>query len=131
VNEPLRPDPAEGKDAIDDGEVLDALPVLAGERRLVSPRPLPDAIARSSGAVIPVVQAAAVAAGGFVAGAAVVGLVQRRQRRSAPTVKSGRRAQGIGRGGRTAAVGGELVQIVSSRSLLVDVHLLAPDGRDR
>jgi hypothetical protein len=131
VSEPLSTDPAEGKDAIDDGEVLDALPVLVGGRTLVSPRPLPGTIARSSGAVIPVVQAAAVAAGGFVAGAAVVGLVQRRQRRSAPTVRAGRRARGVGRSGRTAAVGGELVQIVSSRSLLVDVHLLAPDGRDR
>jgi hypothetical protein len=124
VSEPLRTDPAEGRDAIDDGEVLDALPVLVGERTLVSPTPLPGAIGRSSGAVIPVVQAAAVAAGGFVAGAAVVGLVQRRQRRSAPTVKGGRRARGVGRSGRTAAAGGELVQIVSSRSLLVDVHLL-------
>jgi hypothetical protein len=131
VSEPLRTDSAEGKDAVDDGEVLDALPVLASEPVLVRTRPLPGAVARSSGAVIPAVQAAAVAAGGFVAGAAIVGLVQRRQRRSAPVVKGGRRGRVAGRGGRTAAVGGELVQIVSSRSLLVDVHLLAPDGRDR
>jgi hypothetical protein len=131
VSEPLRPDRAEGEDAIDDGEVLDALPVLASEPTLATARPLPGAMGRSSGAVIPAVQAAAVAAGGFVAGAAVVGLVQRRQRRSAAVVKGGRRGRGVGRGGRTAAVGGELVQIVSSRSLLVDVHLLAPDVRDR
>jgi hypothetical protein len=131
VSEPLRTDPAEGKEAIDDGEVLDALPVLASERTLVAARPLPGALARPSGVVIPAVQAAAVAAGGFVAGAAIVGLVQRRQRRSAAAVKGGRRGRGVGRGGRTAAVGGELVQIVSSRSLLVDVHLLAPDGRER
>jgi hypothetical protein len=98
---------------------------------LVTSRPLPGALARSGGAVIPAVQAAAVAAGGFVAGAAIVGLVQRRQRRSAQVVKGARRGRGAGRAGRTAAVGGELVQIVSSRSLLVDVHLLAPDGRDR
>jgi hypothetical protein len=117
--------------ALDDGEVLDALPVLASEPRLMSTRPVPSTIARSSGVVIPAVQAAAVAAGGFVAGAAVVGLVQRRQRRSAAVSKGGRRGRTLGRAGRTAAVGGELVQIVSSRSLLVDVHLLAPDGRDR
>jgi hypothetical protein len=129
VSEPLRPERAEGKDAIDDGEVLDALPVLASEPTLTTASP--GAMARPSGAVIPAVQAAAVAAGGFVAGAAVVGLVQRRQRRSAAVVKGGRRGRGVGRGGRTAAVGGELVQIVSSRSLLVDVHLLAPDVRER
>jgi hypothetical protein len=131
VSEPLRPDRAEGKDAIDNGEVLDALPVLAGEPTLVSGRAEPSGISRSGGAVIPAVQAAAVAAGGFVAGAALVSLAQRRQRRSAAVAKGGRRGRGAGRGGRTAAVGGELVQIVSSRSLLVDVHLLAPDGRDR
>jgi hypothetical protein len=71
-----------------------------------------------------------VAAGGFVAGAAVVGLVQRHQRRSAALGK-GRRARGLGRGSRVAPSAGELVQIVSSRSLLVDVHLLGPTGPDR
>src|SRR5438270_1070105 len=115
----------------DDAEVIEALPVLASERAVVRAKPLPGALGRSGAAVIPVVQAAAVAAGGFVAGAAVVGLVQRRQRRSAPVAKRGRRSRGLGRGGRTAVVGGELVQIVSSRSLLVDVHLLAPEARDR
>jgi hypothetical protein len=131
VSEPLRSDRAEGKDAIDDGEILDALPVLASDTAIMSARPPAGAMARSSGAVMPVVQAAAVAAGGFVAGAAVVGLVQRRQRRSAPVAKGGRRGRGLSRGGRTAVVGGELLQIVSSRSLLVDVHLLAPEARDR
>ena len=71
------------------------------------------------------------AAGGFVAGAAVVRLVGRRQRHS-PALAKGRRAgRRFGRGGRSrAAAGGpsELVQIVGSRSLLVDVHLLG--GRD-
>jgi hypothetical protein len=116
---------------MDDGELIDALPVLAGEPAIMSAGRPASATARSSSAVVPVVQAAAVAAGGFVAGAAVVGLVQRRQRRSAPVAKGGRRGRGLSRGGRTALVGGELVQIVSSRSLLVDVHLLAPDDRDR
>jgi hypothetical protein len=111
--------------------VIDALPVLASEPAVMRTRPLPGALARSGGAVIPAVQAAAVAAGGFVAGAAVVGLVQRRQRHSASISKRGRRGRVGGRVGRTAAAGGELVQIVSSRSLLVDVHLLGPAGQER
>jgi hypothetical protein len=81
-------------------------------------------------AVVPAVQAAAVAAGSFVAGAAMMGLAHRRQRRR-ELVRAGAR-RGLGRGGgRRAANGGrgsrgmgELVQIVGSRSLLVDVHLL-------
>ncbi|MCW3029017.1 MAG: hypothetical protein JWN81_2228 [Solirubrobacterales bacterium] len=118
-------------DAADEAEVVDALPVLAIEPTVMRAKPLPGALARSGGAVIPAVQAAAVAAGGFVAGAAVVGLVQRRQRRSASILKGGRRGRGGGRVGRTAAAGGELVQIVSSRSLLVDLHLLGPAGQER
>ena len=68
-------------------------------------------------------QTVAVAAGGFVAGVAVVGLVQRRRHRRAL-------AAGRPRPGRGASAGpiGELVQIVGSRSVLVDVHLLG--GRD-
>jgi hypothetical protein len=130
VSEPLqselRPDTEEPEDV----EVLDALPVLASEPTSVRAR-TPGAIARSGSAVIPAVQAAAVAAGGFVAGAAVVGLVQRRQRHSASVSKGARRGRVAGRGGRTAVAGGELVQIVSSRSLLVDVHLLGPAGQQR
>jgi hypothetical protein len=80
---------------------------------------------------IPAVQAAAVATCGFVAGAAVVGLVQRRHRQAA-SVSRGRRAgravSRSGRGGGAADRAAELVQIVGSRSLLVDVHLLG--GRD-
>jgi hypothetical protein len=71
----------------------------------------------------PATQAMAVAAGGFVAGVAVVGLAARRR---------GRRARALSRGGRGARKGsraGELVQIVGTRSLLVDVHLL--DGAKR
>jgi hypothetical protein len=115
-------------------EEIDALPVLTGEPTVVYAYPLPGALASErgpAGAVIPVVQAAALAAGGFVAGAAIVGLVARRQRRST-ALSSGRRAgrelaRG-GRGARAAGRAGELVQIVGSRSLLVDVHLLG--GRD-
>jgi hypothetical protein len=131
VSDPLQSDRAQAVDAADDAEVIDALPVLASEPTMMRAKPLSGALARSGGAVIPAVQAAAVAAGGFVAGAAVVGLVQRRQRHSASISKGRRRGRGGGRVGRTAAAGGELVQIVSSRSLLVDVHLLGPAGQER
>jgi hypothetical protein len=106
---------------------VDALPVLADGSSVVHARRLAPngAIERRPAVMIPAVQAAAVAAGGFVAGAAVVGLVHRRQRRS-PALVKGRRARrrlaaGSSRRGTRAA---ELVQIVGSRSLLVDVHLL-------
>jgi len=131
VSESLQADRAQAVDREDDGEVVDALPVLASEPTVMRAKPVPGALARGGGAVIPAVQAAAVAAGGFVAGAAVVGLVQRRQRQSASISKGGRRGRGVGRAGRAAAGGGELLQIVSSRSLLVDVHLLGPAGPDR
>jgi hypothetical protein len=109
----------------------DALPVLA-EARVTRVLPATHAgadLARPVGSVIPAVQAAAMAAGGFVAGAAVVGLVHRRQRR-AGTLAKGRRAAGVVRagGGRGAGRTAELVQIVGSRSLLVDVHLLGGSG---
>ena len=73
---------------------------------------------------------AAVAAGGFVAGAAVVGLVHRRRR---PALAKGRRAKRLGKASRkdarTVNRAGELLQIVGSRSLLVDVHLLGGTER--
>jgi|SRR5580693_1408886 hypothetical protein len=116
------------------GEEMDALPVLAGESQIVHARPSAGALPqrRSAGVVIPAVQAAAVAAGGFVAGAAVAGLVHRRQRRS-PAIAKRRRAGRAVSGARTPGARGagravELVQIVGSRSLLVDVHLLGGSG---
>jgi hypothetical protein len=114
------------------GEEVDALPVLAEQPAFVRPYPFAGALSRdwrAPGAVITAVQAAAVAAGGFVAGAAVVGLVNRRHRNAASA--TGRRPSRPGRAGRSARAGergGELVQIIGSRSLLVDVHLLG--GRD-
>ena len=115
-------------------EEFDALPVLAEGARIVHPYPLPGGSTtywRSTSAARPAVQAAAVAAGGFVAGAAVVGLVSRRARQApvrARARRSGRSPSRVSAGRRGASKAGELVQIVSSRSLLVDVHLLA--GRD-
>jgi hypothetical protein len=110
----------------------EALPVLAEEARVVRAQAVPGEVlpTRDAQTMIPAVQAAAVAAGGFVAGAAVIGLVTRRQRRAVALSKgrnAGRRlARGRRRGTQSAA--SELVQIVGSRSLLVDVHLLG--GRD-
>jgi hypothetical protein len=114
-----------------EGEEVDALPVLAGQPDFVRPYSFAGALSRdwrAAGAVIPAVQAAAVAAGGFVAGAAVVGLVNRRQKNAAVRGRRASRSSRAGRSARAGERGGELVQIIGSRSLLVDVHLLG--GRD-
>jgi hypothetical protein len=137
TDESFRPEPSDpscpehGRAAIA-GEEVDGLPVLAEQPAFVRPYPFAGAPSRdwrAAGAVITAVQAAAVAAGGFVAGAAVVGLVNRRHRNAAASAK-GRRPSRPSRAGRAARAGerGELVQIIGSRSLLVDVHLLG--GRD-
>jgi hypothetical protein len=114
-------------------EEVDALPVLVDDPNVLRIRPGGEDLSpRPAGAVIPAVQAAAVAAGGFVAGAAVVGLVHRRRRRSSVLGKGAsqrrlarRNRAGAQRGNGRAA---ELVQIVGSRSFLVDVHLLGGSG---
>jgi hypothetical protein len=100
----------------------DALPVLAEGAVVGEVRSVGGISRASSPALVPAVQAAAAAAGGFLAGAAVIGLVNRR--RGAARLVRRPRAGRVARG-RGAARGGELVQIVGSRSLLVDVHLLA------
>ena len=114
------------------GEEVDALPVLAEQPAFVRPYPRAGSLSRewsAPGAVITAVQAAAVAAGGFAAGAAVVGLVNRRHRNSSVSAQGRRtRAGRARRSARPGERGGELVQIIGSRSLLVDVHLLG--GRD-
>jgi hypothetical protein len=69
----------------------------------------------------PLSAVAAAAGGGFVAGAAVVGIAHRRRRR-APASRA--RRQAMARGQRGGGRGVELVQIIGSRSLLVDLHLL-------
>ena len=89
------------------------------------------AVSRQTRAVVPAVQAAAVAATGFVAGAAAAGLVRRRRTRRELVRSGSRRRVGAGGRGRGGRAGGELLQIVGSRSLLVDVHLLGVPGRDR
>jgi hypothetical protein len=105
-----------------DSEVVDAVPVLAEEshasRELV-PRAAPA-----------IVQTAAAAAGGFLAGAAVLGLVHRRQARRA-VLAAARPPRRIARAGRRAKQVGEIVEVVASRSLLVDVHMLGSSARGR
>jgi hypothetical protein len=117
-----------------EAEQVSRLPVLAREATVVRTHSSPGGLSgdgRPAYTKVPAVQAAAAAAGGFVAGAAIVGLLTRRQRRSSALLKGRRAGREMSRGARRPrAVGraGELVQIVGSRSLLVDVHLLG--GRD-
>lgn len=115
-------------------EIVDATPVLAPEpvvREVIVSEPQ----GRASSLIRPVAptaQAMVVAAGGFVAGAAVVGLASRRRGRSSKALARARKGgRGVGRGGRKGGRVGELVQIVGTRSLLVDVHLLDAAGSGR
>jgi hypothetical protein len=88
----------------EDVEIVDGFPVPAD----------PSAVPEPLRAVqVPAVQAAALAATGFVAGAATVAVVARRRARP------GRRRRKKGRG----AIG----EIVGSNSFLVDVHLVRRD----
>ena len=100
THEPGPPDPAS-----EDAEVVDGLPVLAADVRVIEPVP-------ATGAV-PARQAAALAATTFVAGAATVAIVNRRRTR-APLRKRKKSRSAIG-------------EIVGSNSFLVDVHLLRRD----
>jgi hypothetical protein len=118
----------------EEGEVVDAVPVLA-EQALPRVQGRTRDLAREArGAAtqLPAVQAAVVAAGGFVAGAAVVGLVHRRNGRSPALTGGGRVGRALARGGtRKRTAGAELMQIVGTRSFLVDVHVLGTPGADR
>jgi hypothetical protein len=80
-------------------EVVDGVPVLAEPRELAPARP-----------PVPARQAAALAATGFVAGAATVAVVRRRRARVAAKRRKKR--------------GGVLGEIVTTNSFLVDVHLV-------
>jgi hypothetical protein len=85
-------------------ETVDGVPVLAAEVRAlepVAPRQLP------------AVQAAAVAATGFVAGAAAVVAIHRHVSRRGPVRRRRRRGGGV-----------ETLSVLGTRSFLVDVHLL-------
>jgi hypothetical protein len=104
------------------------LPVLAEEVRVLDSGRRDGALSRVRISTRPAMQAAAAAAGGFVAGAAVVGIVSARQRGSAGIAKGRGRPTLKGRGKTTSAP--ELLQIVGSRTLLLDVHLLGGHGTD-
>ena len=97
VEEPERP--------VDHAEKTESVPVLAEVRAVVAPSPT----------LLPAVQAAAVAATGFVAGAAAVALVRRHSARKLARGRLPRRAL-------------DALPIVGSRSFLVDVHLIAKPG---
>ena len=81
----------------DEGEIVDGLPVVAPPRAIEASRPL-----------VPARQAAALAATGFVAGAATVAVVHRRRTR-------------VSRRRRKSSSFGD---IMASNSFLIDVHLL-------
>ena len=85
-------------------ETVEGVPVLAEAR--------PVAVAQ---APLPAVQAAAVAATGFVAGAATLALVRRHSARKIARRSAPRRAV-------------DMLPIVGSRTFIVDVHLLAKPG---
>lgn len=93
------------QDLVEPEETVDGVPVLAAEVRALERvrRPLP------------AVQAAAVAATGFVAGAATVVAIHRRVTRKAPPKRVGRRRKGEA---------GETLSVLGTRSFLLDVHLL-------
>lgn len=119
--------PAEAQQQGEPGEALAVLtsvtaPVPAGRTRQGLAREL-------AGGGLPVIQAAAVAAGGFVAGAALAGIVHRRRARQGTLTR--RRALRAAGGGRARGAPRELLQVVGSRSLLVDVHLLGVPATDR
>jgi hypothetical protein len=83
-------------------ETVDGLPVLVDVRPIEAVRP-----------ALPAVQAAAVAATGFVAGAATIALVRRHSARKMARLQ--RRPI-------------DMLPIVGSRTFLVDVHVLAKPG---
>ena len=112
-----------------DGELVEAVPVLGDELTAARVEGSTTLMGRYSSAP-PAVQAAAAAAGGFVAGAAVLGLVHRHRSKAAALAAS-RRGRRLRRRGDSGGGVSELVQIVGSRSLLVDVHLLGGPGDAR
>lgn len=105
-----------------------ALPAPVGEVEIAEAVPVREELAPQRGSSLPAVQAAAAAAGGFVAGAAVVGLVSRR--RSGVALTKGRRPRPLRRA-RQGQAGPELLQVVGTRTLLLDVHLLGGPSAER
>jgi len=99
-----QPPAAEEEAVVEVVEVLDGLPVVQGETRVLE---------HAAPAQLPARQAAALAATGFAAGAVTVAVVSRR--RGPRPARRRRRKKG--------AIG----EIVTSNSFLVDVHLIRRD----
>lgn len=98
----------------DDAEIVDALPVASGDGPRSTPLP-PPPLAREPVPLparsVPVVQAAAVAATGFAAGAVTAVVVTVVSKRRAVKTVSKRQGKGA-------------LPLGGTRSFLVDVHLL-------
>jgi hypothetical protein len=121
---------------MDEPEELDDT-ILVTDARIVPAGDLRGGLAeptRGRGS-LPAVQAAAAAAGGFVAGAAVYGIVyQRRSRLARELVKGTKRGRSLsrrsGRRGALPGVAEQGLQILSSHTLLLDVHVLGTPDAD-
>jgi hypothetical protein len=115
VTESASSEPPEAEAPLDEEyEIVDALPVLAGIRPVeLAPRPT---------SAVALVQTAAVAATGFVAGVATAAVLGRRRQRRLGT-STPARAPGTA----PARPAGRL-EVVSSRTYLVDVHVLERRG---
>lgn len=122
---------------MNEAEEIEQLDGLAEEVRITRLAPAPGSLpaSRRQSTAIGVRAAAVAAAGSFMAGAAVVGIVSRRQRRSSALVKATRRTRLPAGGPRRRAAGkvpaAERLQIIETRKLLIDVHLLGSPGPDR
>jgi hypothetical protein len=121
---------------VNEAEEIEQLDGLAEEVRITRLQPPPVALgARRAPGGLPVRAAGALAAGGFMAGAALVGIVGRRQRRSRALLSAPRHSRLAGRRGRGGVSARrrpepERLQIVGTRKLLIDVHLLGSPGPD-
>jgi hypothetical protein len=91
----------------DELEVVDGLPVLSSDDAHTAVAP-----AETPAGMVPAKQVAALAATGFMAGAATVAIVHRRRARPLSRRRKKRSAFG---------------EVVTSNSFLVDVHLLRRD----
>jgi hypothetical protein len=100
------PQPTDEADAL---EVVDGLPVLSSDDAHTAVAP-----AEPAGGLVPTRQVAALAATGFVAGAATVAVFHRRRARPLSRRKRSKKRSPFG-------------EVVTSNSFLVDVHLLRRD----
>ncbi|HEY1833147.1 MAG TPA: hypothetical protein VGG08_01825 [Solirubrobacteraceae bacterium] len=119
---------------MEEADQHETLPILARDARITT-HAVEDASAalpevRRGRGGLPTVQAAAAAAGGFMAGAAVYGIVQQRRGRGGGALAKGARKRSLGRRrgrGALPAAGQaavESLEVLSTRTMLLDVHLL-------